>query len=283
MQGFRAAIAALPSALALLPLRILGWFQPGRGRTRSRVAYGDLPRQSLDIYTPLDARADTPVVLFFHGGGWSSGSASAYRFVGEALAAGGVIAAVANYRLYPEVVFPDFVRDGARAVAEIARRFPGRALVVAGHSAGAYIALLLALDRRYLAAAGVPAGAVAGAVGISGPYDFLPLTRPRYRRVFPQACLADSQPIRFAGGHAAPVLLLTGDRDRTVDPANTMRLAAAIRAKGGKVTVKVYPGAGHMATVLAFARILPWRKPPVRRDILAFVRNVARDTPVTAA
>jgi dipeptidyl aminopeptidase/acylaminoacyl peptidase len=139
--------------------------------------------------------------------------------------------------------------------------------------------VLLALDGRYLAAVGVARDRIAGAVGISGPYDFLPLTRQRYRRVFPDALLADSQPIRFADGSAAPMLLATGDRDRTVLPGNTLRLAAAIRASGGGVTTLVYPGVGHMATVLAFARIWPWREPPVLRDLAAFVKGLAGGPP----
>jgi acetyl esterase/lipase len=275
-----AVVLVVFALAARFALRLLSLVSFRRGQRIERaIAYGPLPLQAVDIYAPSDVAAAAPVVVFFHGGGWSSGRAADYGFVGAALASAGMIAAVADYRLYPAVRFPDFMNDAAAAVALTAARFPGRAIVLAGHSAGAHIAVLLALDGRYLAAAGVARDRITGALGISGPYDFLPLTRQRYRRVFPDARLADSQPIRFADRGAAPLLLVTGDRDRTVLPGNTLRLAAAIRASGGSVTTLVYPGIGHMATVLAFARIWPWRKPPVLRDLAAFVKGLAGGPP----
>jgi acetyl esterase/lipase len=75
------------------------------------------------------------------------------------------------------------------------------------------------------------------------------------------------------------MLLITGDRDRRVLPGDTLRLAAAIRAGGGRVATVVYPGVGHLGTVLAFARIWPWRKPPVRRDLVAFAKGLADNPP----
>jgi acetyl esterase/lipase len=274
------AVLAVIALAARFALRLLSFASVRRGqRVERAIAYGPLPLQAVDIHAPQSVDAATPVVVFFHGGGWSRGSAADYGFVGASIARAGMIAAVADYRLYPAVRFPDFMVDAAAAVALVARRFPDRRVVLAGHSAGAHIAVLLALDARYLAAAGVARDRITGAVGISGPYDFLPLTRQRYRRVFPDALLADSQPIRFADRSAAPLLLVTGDRDRTVLPGNTLRLAAAIRASGGSVTTLVYPGVGHMATVLAFARIWPWRKPPVLRDLAGFVKGLAGGPP----
>jgi acetyl esterase/lipase len=280
LAGLLVALLAVAAFAARFALRLLSLAGRLRGqRVERAVAYGPLPLQSVDITTPQTVAPAAPVVVFFHGGGWSSGRAADYGFVGAALAAAGLIVVVADYRLYPAVRFPDFVADAAHAVALAASRFADRRIVLAGHSAGAHIAALLALDPRYLAAAGVPRHRIAGTVGISGPYDFLPLTRQHYQRIFPEAILADSQPIRFVDGSAAPMLLVTGDRDRGVLPGNTLRLAAAIRAGGGRVATVVYPGVGHLATVLAFARIWPWRKPPVRRDLVAFVKGLADNPP----
>jgi acetyl esterase/lipase len=234
------------------------------------VPYGPLPRHRLDIYEPVSGAADAPVVVFFHGGAWAIGDKAEYGFVADALTRAGLVVIIPNYRLHPEIVFPAFVEDGAAAVAWVAANFPGRKLVLAGHSAGAHIAALIHLDAGYLAASGaVPAGAI----GISGPYDFLPIEKPRYQRVFPEATREASQPIRFARGDAAPMLLLTGDADHTVGRGNSTRLAAAIVARGGRATVKIYPGAGHMRPVLAFARLLP-RRLPVADDVVAFVRSL---------
>lgn len=237
---------------------------------RSGVAYGPLPRQKLDLYEPDGSRAGAPLVVFFYGGGWRDGSKDLYPFVGEALASRGIPVAIPDYRVHPQVVFPDFVEDGADAVAFAARAF-GRPIILMGHSAGAQIALLLTLDERFLADRDVAVcGAVAGAIGLSGPYDFLPLDQEKYRQVFPPALREASQPINFADGPAPPLLLVTGDDDDTVEPGNTTRLAAAVEAAGGEAEVRIYPGAGHLATVGALS--VPFRgRAPTLEDVLAFI------------
>jgi acetyl esterase/lipase len=240
--------------------------------------YGELPRQKLDVYTPSDGAEDAAVVVFFYGGGWNKGSKSSYLFVGQSLASAGFIVVIPDYRLFPDVVFPDFVADAAKAVAfarETLRKPDGtpRALFLAGHSAGAHIAALLNLDERYLTAAGVPPKSVAGAVGLSGPYDFLPIKEDIYKATFPEPVRAESQPIVFVDGAEAPMLLINGEADRTVDPGNTTRLAAAITANGGVVIVKTYPGVGHTGTVGALATVTPWRKPDVRAAMIEFFRG----------
>lgn len=276
-----ATVRAAAASVATLPVLLLNGLTSRRGySTAADVPYGDRPRQRLDVYTPDSAGPDSPVVVFFHGGGWESGSKSMYVFVGQALASGGAIVVLADYRLYPEAVFPAFVEDAAQAVAWTSRHLAGkdglrRPLFIAGHSAGAQIAALLALDRHYLRQAGLGADAVAGAIGLSGPYDFLPLTRERYKAVFPEAVRPASQPIAFVDGTAPPMLLLAGDADRTVRPGNTTRLAAEIRRRGGAVSEIVYAGVGHLGTVGGLARVLPIPKPPVRRDMLAFIGKVA--------
>jgi acetyl esterase/lipase len=176
------------------------------------------------------------------------------------------------------VVFPGFVEDAAKAVAfahESLRKPDGtpRRLFLAGHSAGAHIAALLNLDERYLASAGVPKAAISGAAGLSGPYDFLPLKEDIYKAIFPEPVRTASQPINFVDGSEAPMLHVTGDADRTVRPGNTTRLAAAIDARKGVVSVKTYPGVGHIGTIAALATATFWRKPDVRATMIDFFRE----------
>jgi acetyl esterase/lipase len=274
-----AMLVAVPVALAVsFPARVLNAFTSRSGYTVERdVAYGGLPSQKLDIYRPETVTAETPVLVFFHGGGWNRGSKSDYLFVGQSLATAGMIVVVPDYRLYPEVIFPDFVADAARAVAFTRDRFErpenGTPLFLFGHSAGSHIAALLNLDEHYLRDAGVAEGSIAGMIGLSGPYDFLPLKEDIYRAIFPEAVRPASQPIAFVDGGEAPMLLLTGDADRTVDPGNTTRLAAAIAAKGGTAVSKVYPGVRHLGTISALAAAIPWSKPDVRQEIIDFVRT----------
>jgi acetyl esterase/lipase len=270
------AIMLMTLLSACSPVGMLNALAPTDGVTITPdIVYGQAERQLLDVYTPKQAPA--PVIVFLYGGGWRSGDKAMYGFVASALAARGYVTVVPDYRLYPTVRFPAFIRDAARAVQwtrrEIAR-FGGDPcrIVLMGHSAGAYIAAMLALDRQWLAEQDGDADRdLAGVVGLSGPYDFLPLRDPALQAIFaPAGNLRDSQPISFVRGDAPPMLLAHGDFDSVVWPRNTTRLAEAIRRQGGQVETRLYPGVGHAALVGAMAGPLRWLA-PVMSDVDAFV------------
>ena len=258
---------------------------PRRGYEVQRdIAYGPADRQKLDLYVPDAIRAGSPVLIFIYGGNWDTGDKGNYLFAGQALASRGYITAIPDYRVYPEVRFPDFVHDVALAAAVLAKgqltpAVANRPIVLVGHSAGAQIAMLLALDHRYLAQAGKPVCAnVQAAIGLAGPYDFLPLEEERYKRIFPEATRAASQPIAFADTNSPPILLLTGDDDETVKPGNSARLASRVEEEGGSAELKVYEGIGHTGIVGALARPLRGRA-PVLDDIDTFIRSRAGAPP----
>jgi acetyl esterase/lipase len=153
------------------------------------LAYGPDPRQKLDVYVPNGLKGPAPVLLFFYGGSWQTGSKAQYRALGQAFATEGFVVAVADYRLYPQVKFPAFVQDGARAFRYLENHVGGyggdpKRIFLTGHSAGAYIAVMLASDSRYLSEAGSDISHVRGAIGLAGPYDFLPLTDPSLIAMF---------------------------------------------------------------------------------------------------
>jgi acetyl esterase/lipase len=245
------------------------------------IAFGPDPRQQLDVYTPSPAHrsAAMPVIVFVHGGGWDAGSKDRYQFVGMALAARGYIAVLPNYRLFPQVRFPAFVEDTALAVAwtrahAVELGGDSRHLFLMGHSAGAQIVMLLGLDAHYLRGVGLETGAISGVIGLSGPYDFLPFGRGFNHAVFDTGTdLKLTQPVHFARGDAPPVLLLYGSADQTVEPRNSESLAAALRAAGGRVTLKRYQGRSHEDTVAAFSDLKAGRV-PVRDDVDGFVAGV---------
>ncbi len=230
----------------------------------------------LDIYRP--ARPGTyPVVVFFYGGAWTGGSKSMYPFVAATLARHGLVVVVPDYRLYPAVRYPTFLQDCAQAVAWTDAHMaeidgdPSR-LFVAGHSAGAYNALMLALDPALLAAAGTSRDRLAGAIGLAGPYDFLPMTG-NTRKVFgPAATDPATQPVTYATAHSPPLLLLAGTADTTVRPRNTQSLATHIRAAGAQAETQFYTGVGHIGLILAMAPLFQ-SKAPVLKDILAFINH----------
>jgi acetyl esterase/lipase len=201
-----------------------------------------------------------------------------YRFVGAALAKRGVVTVVPDYRLYPEARFPAFMEDAAAAVAWTlghAASFGGdsRHIFFMGHSAGAQIATLLALDTHYLRAAGADPSTIAGVIGLSGPYDFLPLTSPALKAIFgPEETWPLSQPIDFVTPSAPPMLLATGDSDDTVRPGNTERLAARLRLANVDVVERHYPDLGHELAIGAFASPLAFFA-PVRHDVLQFIAD----------
>ncbi|MEM6640717.1 MAG: alpha/beta hydrolase [Pseudomonadota bacterium] len=225
----------------------------------SGIAYGEHPRQKLDIYTTLAPLPNAPTLVFFYGGGWRDGNRSEYAFVASALTARGFSVVIADYRLYPDVVFPVFVEDGADALNWLAaegRRYGLRSdrISLIGHSAGAHIAALLALDQSYRDGRMFPV--IESWVGMSGPYDFLPIEEGYLLDVFPEATRTQSQPVNFVRRGAPSTLLLHGADDDIVDVRNSERLAVALAELGNDVRVEVYPDAGHARPVAAFAPLL---------------------------
>jgi acetyl esterase/lipase len=241
------------------------------------IAYEPGPRGGLDVYRPRGALG-APVVMFIYGGSWDSGRRQDYRFVGAALARQGFVAVIPDYRLYPEVRWPTFLQDNARALAWTrahAAEYGGdpAKLFLMGHSAGAYDVAMLTLDRRWLGAVGLdPRRDLRGAIGLAGPYDFLPLHSEELKTIFgPPEGRPATQPISYVDGQAPPMLLATDTADKVVDPGNTARLAARLRERGGAVEVRDYPGLSHVLVIGAIAAPLRFLA-PVLKDASAFIR-----------
>ena len=273
-RGLRAALAA-----ALDPLTLFATLAPKdpARRLAHNAAFGSGAHQRLDVYAPLRPAAPLPVAIFFYGGSWDTGRRQDYNWVGRALAAKGFLTVVPDYGLYPRVRYPAFLEDGAQAVrwaqdhADAFGGDPAR-IVLVGHSAGAYNAAMIALDRRYLAGAGVEAGRVRALAGLSGPYDFLPLSDPIAIRTFGEAPdLAGTQPLGFVRSDAPPAFLATGDKDTIVYPRNTRKLAARLREAGVAVEERHYEGVDHVGMVLALSPLFR-RRTPVLAEMTAFLR-----------
>jgi acetyl esterase/lipase len=244
------------------------------------IAYAERSRHRLDVCRPRDAAA-APVIIFFYGGAWQSGYKELYRYVAKALARRGYVAVVPDYRIYPEVCYPDFLDDGAlvvRWVKDNIARFGGDPdkLFLKGHSAGAYIAAMLSIDMRWLGKVGLdPRRDIAGLIGIAGPYDLMPLRDEKIKMIFGGIDRPETQPIYHVAPGAPPALLMTGGRDRLVEPGNSVRLAARLVAAGNAATVLTYRRVGHfiiIAVVAPFLRFLV----PVMRDVDAFIAATLR-------
>jgi acetyl esterase/lipase len=276
--GLGVALAAITlsgcTRLGLLTLNTVASFS--EYSRHSGLVYGPAAADRLDVYQPRHAVA-APVVVFFFGGGWDSGDKAEYKFVGAALAAAGIVTVIPDYTLYPRGKFPRFMQDAARSVAWTrahAREWGGDPdqLFLIGHSAGAQIAVLLALDEEYLRQVGGSGQWVRGVVGLAGPYDFLPFTEAYLNDLFgPPAKFPRSQPINYVRPGAPPLLLMHGLRDKRVSPANTRSLAAAVQLIGGDVSTQYFPRANHGDLAAAFSPLR--RGLPVLPDILKFIAD----------
>ena len=288
LGGLKLAIARNPAGTLDTADQLLGG-TAGARLAATRLAYGPLARQRLEVIVP-DAPSATPrpVLVFIHGGAWDSGDGVDYHFIGRTFARHGYVVVLPTYRLTPEGVFPRMLEDGALAIAWVrdhAADYGGdpQRVFLAGHSAGAYNAAMLALERQWLGRAGVEDGFIKGVIGLAGPYDFFPFTSDSARRAFSHVHPAEqTQPIRFVRGDAPPMLLITGTEDTTVKPRNTAALAAALRKAGARVEELELPGVDHSQIVMKLAAPFA-RDGRVRDAMLAFLaRAQAPSAPVQA-
>lgn len=278
LQAVTLAIAALLAACS--PIKVLNALTPSNTFSKtSSVAYGTDPRQKLDIYRPVTASPNAPVVVFFYGGSWNSGSKDQYGFVGEALASRGIVVVIADYRLYPQVRYPLFLQDNAKAVAWTYQHIaeygadPGQ-LYLMGHSSGAYNASMLALDARWLNAVDLSPSMLKGWIGLAGPYDFLPIENKDVQPVFffPNSP-PESQPINHVSADAPPSLLIASTDDNLVNPTrNTGGLATKLRAARVPVEAFYFTRTNHVTLVASFAKPLRWLA-PVLDKVTAFMRS----------
>ena len=244
------------------------------------LPYGQDPRQRLDIYAPRQAAGNRPVVIFWYGGSWVKGNKAEYRFVGTTLAERGFVAVLPDYRLYPQVSFPAFDEDGARAVAWVEQHiqeFGGdpHHIVLMGHSAGGHTAAFLAFNHAFLQKYGADPADIAGLVGLSGTYVLVPETPTEHATFPPPYTEADWQPIRFVDSHAPPTLLLHGTDDKEVLPREAIELRDVMLRDHLRVELHLYSHRGHGDTVASFAPVMRWRTPAVQ-DTIDFINSVTR-------
>jgi acetyl esterase/lipase len=249
-----------------------------RVELRQGIVFDDTSRLALDVYRPGNA-VHAPVVVFFYGGTWKDGERAWYRFVGEALAGCGLVVIIPDYRKYPQVKFPQFVDDAARAVRwayDHAGEFNGDShkLFLMGHSAGAHIAALLATDVRYLAEVNLRPHDLSGFIGLAGPYDFAPTQDPDLTPIFGDTDAEQelAQPVNFVRGDGPPMLLLHGESDTTVAVANSKKLAEKARSLGESEQLVLYPRIGHIRLLLSLSPLfLRWS--PALHDSVEFIRS----------
>jgi acetyl esterase/lipase len=249
------------------------------------VSYGELPRQKVDVYPlPKGNPHSRPMVVFFYGGSWATGSRSDYAFVARGFGEAGFVVAVVDYRLTPEVSYPEFLNDSAQAVRVLIDRAdefgadPSK-IVLMGHSAGAYNALMVAMDTRWLATA--YRERIRGVIGLSSPVNFLPIQLPEAQRAFNWPNTPrDSQPIEHVRADNPPILLLSANRDPLVDPEiNSRPMAQRLREAGVPVELYEFDGPlgiiNHANLVATLSPRFRFAAPTLEKSV-DFIQRVTR-------
>lgn len=280
------------------------------------LSYGPSLRQSIDVYLPnaaapadasvtlrvesqlkasqakpAPAKSGRPMVIFFYGGAWSTGSKTDYRFIAKAFNEMGYVVAIPDYRLVPDVVYPEFLRDSASAVSVLIREAktfgadPQR-IILAGHSAGAYNAIMIALDQRWLGAG--DRAKIRGVIGLASPVNFLPIQMPEAQRAFSWPNTPrDSQPIEHVSRNAPPMLLINAADDPLVDPKlNSLVMAERLKAAGVYVETDNLDGPlgliNHSRLVATLSPRFQFLAPTLQR-VQDFIEHVTRQDPSKAA
>ncbi len=262
----------------------------GGAKVEKNISYASDANNKLDIYLPKHytnatsngpiATFKSPVIIFFYGGCWGAClkyKKNSYAFLTQGFTSKGYIVVIPDYRHYPEVLFADIMRDSAKATEWVQKNITAyggdeNQIVLSGHSAGAHIAAMLALNESWLDDETL--ASIKGFIGLAGPYDFLPFTESYQAELFAsKQGYADSQPINFVDGTEAPMLLLHGNNDIRVKPSNLDSLSRLAQQKGIDVQSHRYDNVNHTEILAALSKFYRDRR-PVLQDIENFLHKI---------
>ncbi|MEJ8567810.1 alpha/beta hydrolase [Elongatibacter sediminis] len=223
------------------------------------LAFGDDPKQRLDLYLPRGDVSGAPVFLFLHGGGFREGDRAHYGGVAAPFLAEGIITAVASYRLTADgFSYPAQTEDTRSAILwlhEHVAEYGGNpaALYLGGHSAGAILTADVGVDRQWMAAAGIPGNALQGIIPISGPYDLRNRGRAGETDAYaPTAELArQASPVLHVGDPAPAAIVAVGSLEAY--QASSQELTAKLAAAGSDASYLLLDGQDHKDTALSLA------------------------------
>ena len=244
------------------------------------IVYGDKTWQKLDVYRPYNDNKKNPVIIFLYGGRWQYGSKNDYRFAADAFTQRGYVVVIPDYVKYPEGKYPQFIEDGAKAVAWTRQniwKYDGdiNKINVMGHSAGAYIGAMLATDEVYLKNEGGSYKWIKAFAGLAGPYElrFTEEYKKEFDPIFdnPSDYGAICVPT-YVSKNTPPMLLLRGSKDNKVDDHHAKVLEEAVKKQGGKVETKTYKGIDHVGIVATLSQ-LRRESAPVAEDVDNFFKK----------
>lgn len=205
------------------------------------IAYGPHPRQQLDLFRTAGPRR--AVIAYFHAGYWQSRDKSGFRFLAPPLAADGFDVALINYPLSPELGVSKIVSAAAAALPALATLTDHAPLILAGHSAGAQIAVELAM------ATPSAIGPIAGIVAISGVFDLEPLldTSVNAKLELDRQTARDASPIHRVLPGAPRTMFAVGALETQAFRDQTAAMARAWASAGNPAEQLTVPDADHFS------------------------------------
>jgi arylformamidase len=210
------------------------------------------PKQKLDLYIPREKK-NVPVVVFFHGGSWTTGDRALYTALGNRLAEEGVAVAIPSYRLMPRNPHPAQIEDAAAAFAWVHRNIASHSgdpdrMYVFGHSSGGHLAALLALNDSYLEKYGLSAAAIKGVISLSGVYDV------RYITSFVDTDdKQDASPIFHVHRNAPKFFISYCQWDYLALPKQARDFSAALRKSFVETRMLYAPHDNHITEIIHVA------------------------------
>lgn len=283
MKRALTAVALFLGLSSCSGLDVLDTLTPSGDMTAHKnISFADHERGAMDIYVPLEKGVMRPIILWLYGGSWSSGEKQGYRFIAEWLTRLGYVVAIPDYRLYPDVRYPDFLVDNAKALSWLSRadnvkpyQANSSCIIVMGHSAGAYNAAMLSYDMRWRDQVQVNGHHIKAFVGLAGPYDFYPFDGETTRNVFGHSAPAElTQPVHHVGrDDDVPALLLHGLDDETVRPANAESLAQKLWDSGAQADLHLLEGIDHREVLTALSSTLS--REEIRSLVARFLKRTS--------
>lgn len=219
---------------------IFNIFFPAKNRLNN-VAYGEHSAMRYNDYPASDDNA--PIVIYWHGGGWTSGSKELYHAVGYRLQKMGAHTVITGYPLYPQQTFPGFIDDAQGLISHIQKKYPNRRIFLMGHSAGGHTALIAAMTGLH--------SLVTGVIALASPCNIA----PKYRQVFGDVFGSSKQDPRSyveKSDKAIKYLLLHGDHDKTVSVDDSISLNETLTADHIVSSTRVIKRVGHTGILILF-------------------------------